>query len=125
MTENEIGTIIVDAAITVHRALGVSLLEKAYQECLHYELTKRGLEVEKEKELPLIYEGVKMEVAYRADLLVANKVIIELKAVEAIHPIHEAQIINYLKLSGCKLGYLFNFHSLLMKNGLRRFVNGL
>lgn len=125
MIENEIGKTIVDAAIAVHKALGVGLLEKAYQECLYYELTKRELQVEKEKELPLIYKGVKMEVAYRADLVVANKVIIELKAVEAIHPIHEAQIINYLKLSGCKLGYLLNFHSLLMKDGLRRFVNGL
>ncbi len=125
MTENELGKIIVHAGYTVHSRIGVGLLESAYKECLFYELCKQGLFVEKEKEYPLIYDSVKMPVAYRADIVVENKVIVELKAISALTEYHHAQILSYMRLSGIKLGYLINFHEVLYKNGIHRKINGI
>ncbi|MDG2194033.1 MAG: GxxExxY protein [Polaribacter sp.] len=125
MTENEISKIIFDAALKVHKVLGPGLLESSYEECLFYELKKTGLKIEKQKALPLVYEEVKLDIGYRIDLIVENKVIIELKAVEMLHDVHLAQVLTYLKLSNCKLGMLINFNVLLIKNGIRRVVNNL
>ena len=125
LSENEIARIILDKAIKVHRTTGPGLLESAYQECLCYELRKAGLLVEKQKMLPLVYDDIKMDAGYRIDLIVNNKVIIELKSVESILPVHVAQVITYLKLSGCKLGILINFNVALLKDGFKRIVNGL
>jgi GxxExxY protein len=124
-SENEIAKIILDKAIKVHRTTGPGLLESAYQECLSYELREAGLLVEKQKMLPLVYDDVKLDAGYRIDLIVNNKVIIELKSVESILPVHVAQVITYLKLSGCKLGILINFNVALLKDGFQRIVNGL
>jgi GxxExxY protein len=125
MNENDISKIIFESALKVHKALGPGLLESSYQECLYFELKKSGLFVKKQKPLPLIYEDVKLEVGYRVDLLVENKVIIEVKSVDALNDIHLAQILTYLKLSECKLGMLINFNVLLIKDGIRRVVNKL
>ncbi|MCF6351457.1 MAG: GxxExxY protein [Cyclobacteriaceae bacterium] len=125
MTENQIATEIVDAALKVHKQLGPGLLESAYEECLTYELIQRDLLVERQKALPLVYEEVKMDIGYRVDLLIEKKVIIELKAVEALNDVHLAQILTYLKLSDCKLGLLINFNVALIKHGIKRVVNGL
>jgi GxxExxY protein len=125
MTENEISKVIFDSALKVHKNLGPGLLESAYEECLFFELQKSGLNVVKQKPLPLVYEEVKLEIGYRLDLLVENKVIIEVKAVEALNDVHLAQILTYLKLSDCKLGLLINFNVALIKNGIRRVVNNL
>jgi GxxExxY protein len=125
MTENEIAEIIVDCSLKVHKALGPGLLESAYEECLFYELRKRNLNVEKQKPLPLIYEEVKLDVGYRLDLFVENKVIIELKSVENLTDVHLAQILTYLKLSDCRLGLLINFNVALIKYGIKRVVNNL
>jgi GxxExxY protein len=119
ITESVIGT-----AIHVHRAIGPGLLESAYEACLVYELNKRGLRVEQQKPLPLIYEGVKLDCGYRIDLLVEGSAIVEIKSVDRFAPIHEAQVLAYLKLSGCKVGLLINFNVALLKHGIRRFVNG-
>jgi len=125
MTENEISKIIVDCALKVHRALGPGLLESSYEECLFYEIGKRNLKVEKQKALPLIYEEVKLNAGYRIDLIVEDKVIIELKSVEMINDVHLAQVLTYLKLSECKLGLLINFNVALIKHGIKRVVNNL
>jgi len=125
MTENEIAKVIVNCAYRVHTALGPGLLESSYEECLFYELQKVGLNVEKQKPLPLIYGEVKLEIGYRIDLMVNNKVIVEIKSVDALNEIHMAQTLTYLKLSGCKLGLLINFNVALIKNGIRRVVNKL
>lgn len=125
MTENEISEKIIGCAIEVHKALGPGLLESAYLECLFYELTMMGLKVEKQKALPLIYKEIKLDAGYRLDLIVENKVIIELKSVDAINEIHIAQVLTYLKLSGCKLGLLMNFNVLRLVDGLRRLANKL
>jgi GxxExxY protein len=128
MTERErlngITESIIGAAIQVHKALGPGLLESAYEYCLAYELGKRGLRVEQQKPLPLVYEQVKLECGYRIDLVVEGSVVVEVKSVEALAPIHEAQIITYLKLSGCKLGLLINFNVPVVKDGIHRFING-
>lgn len=123
MTENEITEIVIGCAIKVHKVLGPGLLESAYQECLFYELQKTILEVEQEKPIPLIYEDVKLECGYRSDLILNNKVIVELKSVEALNDIHLAQILTYLKLTDCKVGLLINFNVLKLTDGLRRVVN--
>ena len=120
---NEITEKVIGCAITVHTELGPGLLESAYQECLFYELSSEGLRVEKEKPLPLIYKDVNMECGYRVDLLVENKVIIELKAVEALTDVHVAQVLTYLKLSNNKIGLLINFNSFRIKDGLKRLIN--
>lgn len=125
MKENEISEKIIGCAIEVHKSLGPGLLENAYQECLGYEPTKAGLYVEKEKALPLIYKEVKLETGYRLDLIVENKVIIEVKSIEAINDIHLAQVLTYLKISGCKLGLLMNFNVLRLTEGLKRLVNNI
>ena len=125
MTENELSKIVFDLGIKVHKALGPGLLESAYEECLYYEIKKYGLFVEKQKALPLIYEDIHLEVGYRMDLLVEKKLVIEIKSVEALNDIHLAQILTYLRLSGCKLGLLINFNTVLFKNGIRRVVNNL
>ena len=119
ITQNIIG-----AAIQVHRTLGPGLLESAYEACLAYELSKRGVSLEQQKPLPLIYEQVKLECGYRIDLLVDGSVVVEVKSVEALAPIHSAQVMSYLKLSGCKVALLINFNVRVLKDGIRRFVNG-
>jgi len=116
---------IIGAAITVHRELGPGLLESAYEACLAYELAKSGLAVERQKALPVKYKGVTVDCGYRLDLYAEDKVILELKAVEKLEPIHEAQVLSYLKLSGSKVGLLINFNVKVLKSGVRRFVLGL
>jgi GxxExxY protein len=125
MTENEISTSVIGCAIKVHKALGPGLLESAYEECLFYEIGKAGLNVIKQKALPLVYEEIKLEVGYRIDILVENKLIIEVKAVEALNDVHLAQVLTYLKLSNCKLGLLMNFNVAKMAEGIKRVVNKL
>ena len=121
---NRLTEAIIGAAIQVHRVLGPGLLESAYEACLVYEIRKRGLSVERQIPLPLIYEEVKLECGYRLDLLVERSVVVEIKSVEAISPIHEAQTLSYLRLSGCKLALLINFNVATLKDGIRRFING-
>lgn len=125
ITENEISTKIIGAAINVHTVLGPGLLESAYKECLYYELIQSGLYVEKEKPMPLIFKDVKLEIGYRIDLLVENKVVIEIKSVESLNDVHLAQTLTYLKLGNYKLGLLMNFNSFRIKDGIRRVVNQL
>ena len=125
LNENELSRIIVDCAYKVHKTLGPGLLESSYEECLRYELINEGLNVEKQKALPLIYEKVKLDVGYRIDLFIERKVIVEIKAVEELNNIHLAQTLTYLKLSNCKLGLLINFNVALIKNGIKRVVNKL
>mgnify|MGYP000935036190 CR=1 FL=1 len=123
MTENELSNIIIGAAIEVHKALGPGLLENAYKECMYYKLTQSGWVVQKEKPMPLIFEEVKLECGYRIDLLVENRVVIEVKSVDALNDIHLAQTLTYLKLGNYKLGLLVNFNVVLLKNGIKRVVN--
>ena len=125
MELNEISGQVVDAAMKVHTALGPGLLENAYEACLEHELGKRGLRVKRQVALPVVYDGVQIDLGYRLDLLVEDAVIVELKAADRIAPIHEAQLLSYLKLSGRKLGLLINFNVLHLKDGIRRMVNGL
>jgi GxxExxY protein len=124
MTENELSKIVFECGLKVHRALGPGLLESAYEECLFYELNSTGVHIERQKGLPLVYNEVKLDIGYRVDLVLENKLIIEIKAVDALHDIHIAQILTYLKLSGCKLGLLINFNSVLFKDGVKRIING-
>jgi GxxExxY protein len=124
MTENEISKIVFECALKVHKVLGPGLLESAYEECLFYELKKANLKVEKQKSLPLVYEEVKLDVGYRIDILVEDKFIVEIKAVETLNDVHLAQLLTYLKLSDCKLGLLINFNVKLFKEGVRRVING-
>jgi len=121
---NRITETIIGAAIQVHRILGPGLLESAYEACLAYELAKRGLHVEQQKPVPLVYEQVKLECGYRMDLLVDHSVVVEVKSVEGLAPVHEAQTLSYLRLSGCKLALLINFNVTVLKDGIRRFING-
>lgn len=123
--ENQISAIVLDAAIAVHTALGPGLLESAYQACFAYELSSRGLKIQTQVPLPISYRGVLVDAAYRLDLVIEDLVIIELKAAERLIPIHEAQLLSYLKLSGKRLGLLINFHVLRLKDGYKRIVNGL
>lgn len=125
MTENQISGIVIGKAIEVHRALGPGLLESAYQECLYHELINEGLDVEKEKPMPIIYKDIKLDHGYRIDLLVENKVVIEIKTVDTLIDVHMAQILTYMKLGGYKLGLLINFNVPLLKDGIKRFVNKL
>ena len=124
MHENEISKIIFDLGLKIHKNLGPGLLESAYEECLFYEISKAGLFVEKQKPMPLIYEEVKLDIGYRMDLLVEKSVVIEVKSSEALNDVHLAQVLTYLKLSGCRLGLLINFNTNLFKNGYRRILNG-
>ncbi len=124
MTENELANKIIGIAIEIHKELGPGLLESAYKECLYYKIGKLGLLVEKEKPMPLIFEEVKLECGYRIDLLVEKKVVIEIKSVDALNDIHLAQTLTYLKLGNYKLGLLINFNVVLLKNGIKRVING-
>jgi len=119
---NKLTEQILKYAFKVHTELGPGLLESSYKECLFYVLNKNGIYTEKEKALPLIYEEIKMEVGYRVDLMVDHKVIVEIKTVEAFADVHTAQVLTYLKLSGCKVGLLLNFHTAHLKNGIKRLV---
>ena len=114
---------IIGAAIEVHRALGPGLLESAYQACLAFELAERGLKIEQQKPLPVIYREVKLDCGYRLDILVENAVIVEIKVVDRLAPIHKAQLLSYLRLSGCKVGLLINFNVKVLKDGIVRVVN--
>ena len=120
--ENEISRIILDCAYKVHTKLGSGLLEKVYRECLAYELTKYGLDVQQEKAFPVIYEDIKMDCGYRVDIIVNNKVIIELKVVEDFTVEHTAQCLTYMRLSECKLGLLLNFYKKSLKDGIKRSI---
>ena len=123
MDLNEVSGEIIDSAMNVHSALGAVLLESVYEACLAHELRKRGLEVETQVALPVFYDGIKLDAGYRIDMLVENAIIVELKAVEHFLPIHEAQLLSYLKLSGKKLGLLLNFNVVHFKNGIKRLIN--
>ncbi len=125
MELNEISGQIVDAAMTVHTVLGPGLLENAYEVCLKHELLKRGLRVEQQVALPVVYDGIKIDLGYRLDLLVAQEVIVELKAVDKVTPLHEAQLLSYLKLGRKRLGLLINFNVVHLKNGIKRMANRL
>jgi len=124
-TYNDITQAIIGAAIDVHRELGPGLLESAYEACLAYELIQRGFKIERQKEIPIRYREVTLDCGYRIDLLVEDKVVVEVKAIESLHPVHKAQLLSYLRLSGHKAGLLINFNVTVLKTGIRRVVNGL
>jgi GxxExxY protein len=123
MNENELSKIIIGKAIEIHQSLEPGLLESAYKECLYYRLLKEGFLVEKEKPMPLIYKEVKLDCGYRIDILVDNKVVIEIKSVEALNEVHFAQTLTYMKLGNYKLGLLINFNVALLRDGVKRIVN--
>lgn len=123
MSNNELTQIIIGCAIEVHKTLGPGLLESAYQECLFYELKLQGLKVEKEIPMPIIYKEIKLDHGYRMDLLVEDKIVLEIKSVETIMDVHTAQILTYLKLGNYKLGLLLNFNVSILKNGIKRYIN--
>lgn len=125
LNENELSHIVIGLAIDVHSALGPGLLERSYQECLHYKLCNAGILVEKQKIIPLVYEEVKLECGYRIDLLVENKLVIEIKSVLEMNDIYFAQTLTYLRLGNYKLGLLINFNVVHLKDGIRRVVNKL
>lgn len=125
MSENELSNIVIGSAIKVHTALGPGLLESVYRECLYYEISKSGFRVEKEKSLPVIYEDVKLDCGFRIDLLVEEKLLIELKSVVALNDVHLAQTLTYLKLGDYRLGLLMNFNVYRLKDGIKRVVNNL
>lgn len=125
MTENDIATIIVDAAYKVHTTLGPGLLESVYETVLAFEIEKRGLRVVRQKPISIIYEGISLGEAFRADLIVEEKVIVELKSVEMLAPVHSKQLLTYLRLTDKRLGLLINFGASLIKHGIHRIVNGL
>lgn len=124
MTENEIGKIVVNCAVQLHKELGPGLLETVYEVLLAHSLTDAGLQVERQVSIPIIFRGIQFEEGFRADIIVENKVILELKSVEQINNAHKKQVLTYLKLTGNKLGYLLNFGDELMKNGICRILNG-
>lgn len=124
MTENEIGTIVVDSAIQLHRALGPGLLESVYEVILADRLESQGLTIERQVNIPITFEGKTFDEGFRADIVVEKKVILELKSVEKVHPAHKKQLLTYLKLTGMKLGYLLNFGEELIKTGITRSING-
>lgn len=125
MTENEISSKVIGAAIEVHKHLGPGLLESSYETCLAFELKQQGLEIKCQVALPVFYKGMKLEAGYRIDILVENKVILEIKAVDFLAEIHTAQLLTYLKLTGLKLGLLINFNSVRVVDGLKRIANNL
>ena len=120
---NEITDGIIGAAISVHKALGPGLLESAYEACLTFELAEQNMKIERQKGLPVKYRGVQLDCGYRIDLLVEDQVVVELKAVERLEPIHEAQLLSYLKLPGCEVGLLINFNVRMLKDGVKRLVH--
>ena len=125
MTENQIATIVVDAALKIHRALGPGLLESVYEATLAYELNRRGLKALTQQRIPVIYEEVKLKPGFRPDIIIDSKVIVEVKSIEAIAPVHRKQLETYLRLTGMHLGLLINFNVELIKNGIQRVVNRL
>ena len=125
MSENELSKIVVDVAYKVHSRLGPGLLESVYEEILTYEFVKLGLLVERQRPIPVIWDNLKMEIGFRADLVIENKVIIEIKSVELIAPVHPKQLLTYLRITGIKLGLLINFNEVLIKDGITRIVNNL
>jgi GxxExxY protein len=124
-TENDLSNIVIGEAIHIHKSLGPGLLESVYENCLFYRLSKTGLHIVREKPIPVVFEEVKMECGYRADIVIENKLIIEIKAVEALNDIHKAQVLTYLRLTNIKLGLLMNFNVLYLKDGIKRIVNNL
>ena len=124
MNENEIGDKIIDTAIALHKELGPGLLETVYEVILAHKLKAQGLRIERQIAVPIVYDGIKFDEGFRIDLLVENKVIVELKSVEKLHKAHKKQLLTYLKLKGCKLGYVLNFGESLMKDGISRIING-
>lgn len=124
LTENELAKQVLDCAFVVHTKLGPGLLESVYEVVLAHELEKRGLEVERQKPMPIVYDGVRFDEAFRADLVVHSRVIVELKSVEATSALHAKQVLTQLRMSGLKLGLLINFGELRLKNGIKRLVNG-
>jgi len=124
LTDNELTHAIIGAAMDVHRALGPGLLEAVYEECLAREFEARGIPFERQKALPVVYKELKLEAGYRADFVVANRIVVEIKAMEGMAAIHDAIVLTYLRLSGCRFGLLINFHVALLKDGIRRYVNG-
>ena len=125
MTENELSKIIVDTCYKIHTKLGPGLFESVYEEILYHELNKAGLEVKRQSPISVLWDSLRMDHGFRADLIVENKVIIEIKSIEAIAPVHQKQLLTYLKLTGLKLGLLINFNVALIKNGIQRIVNNL
>jgi GxxExxY protein len=125
MDENQLATEIIGAAIEVHRQLGPGLLEAVYRDCMVYELKDRGINVERERTIPVRYKGLELPAAYRADLIVSDSVIVELKAVDILLPVHAAQLLSYLRISEKKLGLLINFNMAQLREGIRRIVNQL
>lgn len=125
MSENELGDAIIGSAIRVHSALGPGLLEGAYETCLHYELGKKGLAARRQVLIPIRYEELAIENGYRIDLLVEDRVVVEIKAISAVLPVHRGQLLSYLKLGGFKLDYLLNFHVAHMRDGIVRMANGI
>jgi GxxExxY protein len=125
MTENELSKIIVDCCFKIHTTLGPGLLESVYEETLTYELIRKDLFVKRQQGIAVIYDQVKMDLGFRADLIVEDKVLIEIKSIENIAPVHQKIVLTYLKLTGLKLGLLINFNEALIKNGIQRIVNGL
>ncbi|MDX6443267.1 MAG: hypothetical protein QOH71_341 [Blastocatellia bacterium] len=125
MTENEIATQIVDVAFKIHTTLGPGLLESVYETVMSYELQKRGLRVRRQQAIPVIYEDVRMDLGFRADLIIGSKVVVEIKSVEALAPVHKKQLLTYLRLMDKRLGLLINFNVELIKHGISRVVNGL
>ena len=125
MTENEIATIVVDAAFKIHNTLGPGLFESVYEATLDFELRKRGLRIDQQVGFPVHYEGVKLSLGFRPDLIIENKVIVEVKSIEALAPVHKKQLLTYLRLLDLRLGLLINFNVDLIKNGIHRVVNGL
>jgi len=125
MTENQLSKIIVDCCFKIHSSLGPGLLESVYEEILAYELQKNDLRIRRQQGMKVIYDGIKMDLGFRADIIVENKVIIEVKSVESIAPVHHKQLLTYLKITGMKLGLLVNFNEALVKQGIHRVVNGL
>ncbi len=122
--ENELATKVIGLAIEIHKALGPGLLESAYKECLHYKLLAAGYKVEREKPMPLVFEEIHLECGYRLDLVVENKLVVEIKSVTVLNDVHLAQTLTYLKLGDYKLGLLINFNVAVLKNGLKRVING-
>lgn len=122
LLHEELTSSILNCAYKVHSALGPGLLESAYEECLYYELTKKGFVVNKQKPMPLVYEEKKLDMGYRIDLLVEDKVILEIKSVDALNPVHFAQLMTYLKLSDCRIGFLINFNVKSLKDGIKRII---
>ena len=125
MNENQLSQIIIDSSFEIHKELGAGLFESVYEEILCHELNRKGLMVERQKPIPVLWNGIKMEIGFRADIIINNKVIVEIKSVESIATVHKKQLLTYLKITGMRLGLLINFNESLLKDGLHRVVNNL